>query len=196
MLVKRALDWGYDLNFSILCSTRLPLPQHVPRLRGRFLILEAVFSIVFCACSIVFCACIKNICDKEFIPDFFLWPCKSVSWIPSCTHLSLNKSIRGDLRLTEEELRHAAKLRRQRNIANTKRYRKRQRKEDENTFLANDLAQHQARNPGRVNEIAANVRNKAKDLQRFRCALCDYTTATQYALDEHNRSQDHLMSRR
>jgi hypothetical protein len=76
-----------------------------------------------------------------------------------------------------------------------KHFRKREHEADGETFLANNLAQHQAwsaRNPGRVNEIAAGVCNKAKDLQRFRCDLCDHNAATQYALDEHNRTQDHL----
>lgn len=186
-IVKRALAKGYTFTFGVLCWTKVPPPQQAPRLRARFLVLEAVFTIIFCAC-------VKTIMDEVFIPDFFLWDREEVAWLPGCTHLSLNEGVRADLKLTPEELIHAAELRRQRSAAKTQRYRKRKREEDEEAFLQNNLQQHRAwseRNPGRVNEIAAGVRNKAKDLQRFRCEVCDHNAATQYALDEHNRSQAH-----
>ncbi|KAF9690915.1 hypothetical protein EKO04_010992 [Ascochyta lentis] len=133
--------------------------------------------------------------DEVFIPDFFLWPRSEVSWLPGCTHLSLSESVRPDLALTEEELIAASELRRQRDAAKTHRYRKRKREENEKGFLRNNLAQHQSwseRNPGRVDDIAAGVRKKAKDLERFRCNLCNYNAATQFALDAHDLSQAHL----
>ena len=41
-------------------------------------------------------------------------------------------------------------------------------------------------------KIAAKVRNKAKDEQRFYCDDCQKPFATQSALDKHNNSQTHL----
>ncbi|QRD06273.1 hypothetical protein JI435_307780, partial [Parastagonospora nodorum SN15] len=188
VLVKLALNQGYSLCFGMLCWTPLPPPQLVPRLRARFLALESVFAVIFCAC-------VKMIMDDVFIPDFFLWSRAEVTWKPGCTHLSLSESVRADLELTEEELVLAHELRLQRNVAKTQRCRKRKREEDEELYLQNNLAQHQAwseRNPGRVNEIAADVRNKAKDLQRFRCEVCDHNAATQHALDSHLLTKAHL----
>lgn len=49
-----------------------------------------------------------------------------------------------------------------------------------------------ARNPGKSNEIAASVRAKAKEAQRFRCEVCDYNAATQSSLNDHFTSQGHL----
>lgn len=88
-LVERAQKLGYSTTFGILCYTDVPLAQHVPSLRGRFLALESVFTIIFCAC-------VKMIMDVEYIPDFFLWPRESMPWKPGCTHLSLSESVRAD----------------------------------------------------------------------------------------------------
>jgi hypothetical protein len=187
-LVQLALDQGYSLSFGMLCWTDLPPPQLVPRLRARFLALESVIAIVFCAC-------VKMVMDDEFIPDFFLWPRADVAWNAGCTHLSLSESVRADLTLTEEELVAARELHRKRDAAKSQRYRKRKRDENEEVFLRNNFEQHKSwseRNPGRVNEIAADVRKKAKDLERFRCEVCDHNAATQYALDDHLRTQAHL----
>lgn len=187
-LVARAKLDGYTIEFRVLCWTPLPPADLVPRLRARFLVLEAVFTVVFCAC-------VKMIMDEVFIPDFYLWSRESVTWKPACTHLSLSESVRADLQLTPEELIHANELRLQRDAEKTKRYRKRQREEDEESYLRNNLEQHQSwseRNLGRVNEIAAGVRNKAKELQRFRCDVCDHNAASEFALNEHNKTQSHL----
>jgi hypothetical protein len=187
-LVEHTLNQGYTLTFGMLCWTALPPPQLVPRLRARFLALESVFAVVFCAC-------VKMIMDDAFIPDFFLWPRAGVTWKPACTHLSLSESVRADLTLTEEELVAAREHRLKRDAAKTQRYRKRKRDENEEVFLRNNLEQHKSwseQNPGRVNEIAASVRKKAKDLERFRCEVCDHNAASQYALDDHLQSQAHL----
>lgn len=50
--------------------------------------------------------------------------------------------------------------------------------ENEEAFLHNALS---ARNPGRVNEIAANVR----------CKVCNRNAATQYAFNENLKPQAH-----
>ncbi|KAF2020618.1 hypothetical protein BU24DRAFT_469398 [Aaosphaeria arxii CBS 175.79] len=76
----------------------------------------------------------------------------------------------------------------------TQRYRQRQREKDEAAFLQANLDQHNAwsvKNPRRVNEIAATVREKAKESQRIRCELCNHNAATQYALDYHLNTAAH-----
>ena len=94
-LVRIALNQGYSLSFRMLVWTDLPSAPLVPRLRARFLALESVFTVVFCAC-------IPMIMDQVFIPDFFLWDRAGVSWKPGCTHLSLSESVKADLSLTPE----------------------------------------------------------------------------------------------
>jgi len=180
------------MSFGMLCWTALPSPQLVSHLRARFLSLEAVFTRSFCAC-------IKMVMDVAFIPDFFLWSRDEVNWKPRCTYLSLSESVRADLQLTEEELIAAHELRLKRDAAKTQRHREKKRTENEELFLKNNLAQHQSwseKNPGRVNEIAADVRKKAKEQQRFRCELCDHNAATQFALDLHLQSRSHLDAER
>ncbi|OQO03108.1 hypothetical protein B0A48_11363 [Cryoendolithus antarcticus] len=174
-LVKQALDDGYKISsVGMLCWTDLPLPHLVPKLRARLLVIEAAFTVVFCACR-------KTIMDDVYIPDFFLWQRASVSWEPACTHLSLSEGVRGDLQLTDEELTHAATLRRQRIAENAASARKRKRDSDEEAYLQerlDDWNDWSARNPGRANEIAAGVRNRAKEAARFRCEVCDHNAAT------------------
>lgn len=188
-LVQKALDGGFTItSCGMLCWTDLPAPHLVPRLRARVLVLEAVFTIVFYAC-------IKTIMDDVFIPDFFLWQRQDVDWEPGCTHLSLSESVKADLKLTDEELTLAAAARTQRSTEKTARCRQRQRDVDEAAFLQKGLDQHRAwsaSNPGRVNEIAAGTRQRAKDSARFRCNTCDINLASQWAYDEHVKSRRHI----
>lgn len=190
--VRALLKQGYTLNFGMLCWTPLPSADLVPRTRARFLSLESVFTIIFCAC-------IKMIMDDLFIPGFFLWSRESVTWKPACTHLSLSESVRADLKLTKEELLAAQECRRKRNVEKTQRYRKRRREEDEEGYLKENLDQHNAwsaRNRDRVNEIAASVRTRAKEAQRFRCEVCDHNATSQTHLDDHLRSAAHAEAER
>lgn len=191
-LIKIALEQGYFLSFGMLIWTKLPSTQLVPRTRARFLALESVFAVIFCAC-------IPMIMDKVYIPDFFLWSRESISWNPGCTHLSLSESVRADLSLTKEELVHARELQLKRDAAKTQRYRKRKREEDEVKFRQTGHEQHKTwseRNPGRVNQIAADVKKKAKDLQRFRCQVCDFNASCNAHLNTHFKSISHQESAR
>lgn len=187
-IVQRALATGYTItSFGMLCWTDFPAARHEPRLRTRLLVLEAVFTIIFCAC-------VRTIMDSTFIPDLFIWKREDISWLPGCTHLSLSESVRGDLELTDEELELATAARAQRKVEKTQRYRQRQREQDEKSFLQRSLDQHNNwadENRDRVNEIAAGVRQRAKDSGRFRCDVCDLNLATQYALEDHCKSDAH-----
>jgi len=70
------------------------------------LLLEAVFTILFCAC-------VKRSTDAV-IADLLPWPREKhvFKWEPLCSHLSLTEGIRADLSLTAEELEAAAEFRR------------------------------------------------------------------------------------
>ena len=187
-LTQEALNDGYTVSsFGMLCWIDLPSSVQVLRQRARMLVLEAVFAIAFNACR-------KTIADELYIDDFHLWQRQDVEWDPLCTHLSLCEKVAANVHLSDEELKLVAAHRKERIVQKTQRYRKRKREADEVSYLQENLDSHQAwseRNPGRVNEIAAGVRKKAKDSGRFRCDPCDHNAATQFALDEHLKSISH-----
>lgn len=187
-LLKKALQDGYEIaSVGMLCWTDFPAPHLLPRSRARILVLEAIFTIFFYACH-------KMIMDDLFIPEFFLWQRQDVTWGALCTHLSISESVRADLSLTDEELSLAAAARAQRGVQKTRRCRLRQREKDESAFLQRGLDQHNdwsARNPGRIDEIAAGVRKRAKESACFRCDPCDFNAATQHALDSHCETRLH-----
>lgn len=133
----------------------------------------------------------KSIADELYIDDFHLWQREDVEWDPLCTHLSSNEGVAQNIHLSDEELERLAFHR----INRKRLWRQKRREEDEELYLLEGLLQHQAwsaANPGRVNEIAADVRKKAKDQARFRCDLCDHNAATQYAHDAHLDAAAHL----
>lgn len=185
---QKALDEGYVVSsFGLLCWINLPPAEQVLRQRARVLVLEAVLAIHFNACR-------ETIIDKLCIDDFYLWDRANVDWDPLCGHLSITEKVAANIDLSEAELILAAAARKERIRSKTRRYRKRKRDEDETAFKKQGLDQHQAwsaNNPGRVNEIAAGVRKKAKDAGRFRCEPCGHNAATQFALDEHCKTIRH-----
>ena len=175
----------------MLCWIPLPSASLVPRARGFFLLLEAVFTILFYTCT--------KISIDIYVEGMLLWPRDAVAWDPLCSHLSLNEFIRGDLRMTEEELEVAAAIRKVRlqETANdrSRRHRTRRRNESLDDYRANVTEQKKAwsdKNPDKVVKIAAKVRKKAKDEQRFYCDDCQQAFAAQTALDKHKTCQRHL----
>jgi hypothetical protein len=149
--------------------------------------LESVFAVVFCAC-------VKMIMDEVFIPDFFLWSRDSVTWEPCCTHLSLSESVRADLSLADAEIAAVEKMRLERDANKTDRYRKRKRAQNEKEYLKANLRQHQTwadKNRAKVNQIAAGVRQSAKDAGRFRCDICDKNFSGAYHLQQHRDTKSH-----
>lgn len=189
--VRKALDDGYSIDtIGMLCSTPLPKhnPEHVPALRSRILVLESVFTIIFCAS-------IPWVTDDAFIRNFFPWSRQDVPWSPACNHLSLSESVKADLQLTDAERISAALAVAQRGREKTQRHRDRERAKDEEKFRQTRRDQNKswsAANPGAVNKMAADVRHRARDAQRFRCEVCEHNFASQYYLDEHKTRQVHL----
>jgi hypothetical protein len=186
------LEKGYHISHvGMFCWCPLPTAGLVPRARGFFLLLEAVFAIIFHACT-------KMITDV-YVQDALLWPRDVVSWEPLCSHLSLNEAIRGGLSLTAEELELAAAIRafRLKHLSNkhSQNRRAKQREEDLDGYRAKVTKEKTAwnyKNPDKVLKIAAKVRNKAKDEERFYCDDCRQPFASQSALDRHNHTQSHV----
>jgi len=132
--------------------------------------------------------------DVQYVPDFFIWKRQEIAWKPGHTHLSCAESVHADLNLNDDELRLAEEYRRVRMLEKSARWRERQREQDEVGYKRWLLDQDKAwgaKNPGRVNEIAAGVRKKAKDARPFHCDICDFTAATQASLDSHLHSITH-----
>jgi hypothetical protein len=185
--VKRNFEQGYHIShIGMLCWIPLPSAGLGPRARGFFLLLEAVFAIIFHACT--------EMISDIYVEGMLLWPRDAVAWDPLCSHLSLTEKIRGDLSLTKEELELAAAIRKARAKENGNNRSRRHRAQKRDEDLTEQKMSWNHKNPDKVLKIAAKVRNKAKDEQRFYCDDCQQPFATQSALDKHNssRSQTHL----
>ena len=175
----------------MLCSIPEPPAGLVPRARAFFLLLEAVFTILFHGCTAMI--------TDSYLQTILLWPRSSVAWNPLCSHLSLNEHIRGDLSLTAEELELAAAIRKARakdtrNII-SQRFRAKRRAQDLDGYRAAVTKMKTAwneKNPEKMLETAAKVRAKALDEQRFYCSTCQMALQSATALDIHNKTRYHL----
>jgi len=135
----------------------------------------------------------------SYVESILLWHRDAVPWLPLCSHLPLQEPIRGNLSATCEELELAAAIRqaRRKEKGNIKSREHRAKKRNESLvdYRAKVTEQKMAwseKNPNKVLKIAAKVRNKAKDEQRFFCDDCQLPLATQSALDKHYKTQAHL----
>jgi hypothetical protein len=185
--VKKAFNDGFIVaHKGLLCWTPLPSAGFVPRLRARFLLLEALFTIMFHAC-------ISMVTDS-YVEDFTIWPRGSVGWGPLCSHLSLKEFARGDLGLSFEELETIAKVRRARakevQTKASQNFRARQGDEYRTRTSAQKLVWTD-KNRAKVTKQAAKTRAKAIASDRFRCETCSISLQSQLALDKHLVTQAH-----
>ncbi|KAJ4344321.1 atp2, beta subunit of the F1 sector of mitochondrial F1F0 ATP synthase [Ascochyta clinopodiicola] len=187
LLVRRAFDRGYHVaHRGLVCSTPQPNAGLVPRVRARFLALEALFTCLFHAC--------RPAITDSYLTHMHLWERDSVEWLPLCTHLSLKEGITGDTRLTPEEVEIVSAVRRQNRIQYIKDHRAARRARDIDAYRANERLTKNAwseRNRDKVNKTAAKVRQNALDLRRFDCEDCNLPLQSQHALDAHLLSQAH-----
>ncbi|KAG4415314.1 hypothetical protein IFR04_011569 [Cadophora malorum] len=187
LLVRDAFRQGYQMtHFGLLCWIPLPTPGLVPRVRARFLSLEAIFASVFHA--------MRKAKSDRYYEHVLLWERDAVEWEPLCTHSPLNEKIIGNLDLTEEELEIIAALRVKKRVKTTKEWREAQRNKDIDAFRLQDRIKKNAwaaKNRDKVNKIAGKVRTKAKEERRFRCDVCDEDLQSQHALDKHLATQSH-----
>ncbi|KAB2105124.1 hypothetical protein AG0111_0g6896 [Alternaria gaisen] len=169
--VKRAFEQGYHVaHRGLLCSSPIPTPGLAPRVRARFLALEALFTVLFFAS-------IPAITDSYF-EHLLLWKRDTVTWKPLCSHLPLNEGIRGDLHMGFEELELVAAKRRERAplLREQARVRAREFAETRRPELA---------------QATAKVREKAIAAGLHRCDVCDINLQSPLALDLHLKTTFH-----
>ena len=185
--VNRALNEGYTIShIGMICWTPIPSPGFVPRSRGLFLALEAVFTVVFHACN--------PMITDSYLDDVQLWPRESVEWEPLCSHLLLNEGIIGDLTLSPEQLEEIAEARRVRRNARHQLSRDRQRAEDPKAYAANERKTKNDWNDKhrvRSNKTARQSHRKAQDAKRFSCDDCQLPLASEKSLEVHKKTQGH-----
>ena len=185
--VVKAVADGYHISHSgLLCWTSLPSASKVPRVRARFLAIEAFFTMTFHASF----AAITD----AYIRHLQLWPRSTAVWEPLCTHSSLNEKVSGDLTMTEEELEIVAAMKRERRLAYERTYRAAKRDKDPDFYRRTVTQQKKdwsTRNLDKVNNIAAKVRGKTLLSHRFFCEPCDMALQSKLALDKHLNTTAH-----
>jgi hypothetical protein len=185
--VKLAFQQGYHIaHIGLLCWSHLPTPGLVPRVRARFLCVEALFTCLFHA------AIPKS--TDVYYDHLLLWERASVTCQPLCSHLPLSEKIMGDIEMSEEELEIVAALKKAAAARRIKEWRAAKRAKDVDAYQANDRKMKNAwteKNRGRVNKTAAKVRGNAITSKRFHCKVCSADLQSQHALDLHLATQAH-----
>ncbi|KAF4342439.1 ATP synthase subunit beta mitochondrial [Fusarium beomiforme] len=189
--VDIAFKDGYTLSHSgVFCWTSLPSDGYTARLRARFLLLEAFFTIVFHACT--------PMITDFYVEEFVLWPRQAVGWAPLCSHLPLKEAIRGGIDLSVEQLEIVTAVRRARAhdvaMEASKAHRARRRAKDEDAYKAKVTSSRKAwanKNLNKVNKNAAKVRQKNISTRRFYCNDCDKAFQSDSALKSHLTRQSH-----
>lgn len=188
--VHQAFNQGYHLAHSgLLCWTPLPSAALVPRVRARFLALEALFTCLFHAA-------IPAITD-EYYKHLLLWERHTVEWEPLCSHLSLREKITESfesLDLSAEELDIIAAIKTEKRAAYLKRHREAERNKDIDAYRLRGRVTKSAwvtENRDRFNQTAGRTRAKAKSERRFHCDVCEMSLQSQLALEKHLASQSH-----
>lgn len=151
--VLKAFAQGYHVaHCGLLCWAPLPEAGLVPRVRARFLALEALFACLFHAM-------VAAVTDMYF-EHMLLWPRDTAAWRPLCTHIPLLENISGDLGLSPHEIAIVDSIKK----GNRKRYQKAHRAarkpEDPVAYRAHETAMKNiwaAKNRGRVNKTASKV---------------------------------------
>lgn len=170
----------------LLCWTPLPTAGLAPRVRARFLAVEALFTCLFHACH-------KAIADAYY-NHLLLWGRATATWTPMCSHLLLNEKIVGDIHLSAEELEIVAAIQKHRRAKYLSDHRAAKKARDPDAFRAHDRIMKNAwaeRNRDRVNTTAAKVRHTAISSDRFRCDVCAISLQSGFALDSHLLTQAH-----
>ncbi|KAM5382804.1 hypothetical protein ACJZ2D_002195 [Fusarium nematophilum] len=189
--VRMAFEDGYTLSHSgLFCWAPFPSDDLVARLRARFLLLEALFTLFFHACI--------PMTTDVYVEAFFLWRRQDLTWAPLCSHLALGEAIRGGIELSVQQLEIVTAVRRARAhdaaIARSQAYRARSRAEDEDAYKAKVSSDRKVwanKNLDKVNKNAAKVRRNNISSRRFNCDDCDEPFQSQQALDKHLTTQKH-----
>ena len=185
--VNQAFNNGFTVSrFGSLCWTEIPSAALVPRVRARFLLLEAVFTIIFHASF-------AAITDHHFW-DLLPWPRSTAQLDPLCSHLSLSEKVIGDLGLSAEELERMATLRHEKHKVQWQGSRARIRAADPEGYRERARIEKNAwskKHSERLAKVSAKNRETAKEAARFFCHDCDMALATQFAINKHLVTKAH-----
>lgn len=186
-LVREAFRQGYHISHQgPLCWTPLPSAGLVPRVRARFLLLEAIFTCLFHAS--------RASTSDVLYQDVLLWERQTVEWEPLGTHLPLREKILGNLDLSPDKLEIIAHLRKEHDAKRISQWRLAKKAKDPDAFRAHGRVQKNAwaaKHRDKVNKTAKKVKTKAKTEQRFYCGVCEMPLQSQAALDKHLASESH-----
>lgn len=188
---KRALDKGFTLSHSgLFCWAKLPETADLPVLRARFLLLETLMTVYLHACFAKTTDC--------YVEKFTIWPREQATWLPLCSHLPLDETIRGGIELSAEQLETVEAFRKKRAhevaMASSRAFRARERARDETAWKARvtrSKKEWSKKNLEKVNDIAARVRKKNIDSGKFHCDDCATSFQSQHALNKHLKTQRH-----
>ncbi|KAK4044435.1 ATP-1 H+-transporting ATP synthase [Parachaetomium inaequale] len=189
--VRLALEDGYDIkHIGLLCWAPIPPPELIPTARVRFYALEAAFTFIFFAAF-------ETRLDGLWA-SMLPWDRADVAWLPLCSHSPLMECPRGNLDMTEEELK-AYNTERQARVkeqmaAAAKRYEARERARDLAGFLERRAAKKLAwtnKNRDQVKATAAGVRARAKAAKKHECHICNISLQSKTALAKHLKRKAH-----
>jgi hypothetical protein len=161
----------------------------VPRVRGRFLVLEAVFTVIFHAAL--------PATTDAYIKDFICWD--EVPWKPLCSRLSIGESVGGNLSMSVEELQAASAIRHGKMRAYNRTYQRKWTRAviqdgryacklcNLNLWLAQKLAKHQTTKAYLSKILVALEAALEKDF----CKLCNREFHSADKLAKHQKSKEH-----
>lgn len=165
--VDKALRDGYVITKKgFLVWSPIPPPSQRLQLRCLFLVLEAVFTMVFWA---------MNSRDKDYeMPALCPWPRKDFPYDGCCTHFSLNEGISNEL----DDVQGIDPAEFDRLEAERKKLKNRQ-------YIANKGEGVHAANTKKYGE-------QALEEQRYKCTVCDLTFRSNAKLVEHQGLPIHI----
>jgi hypothetical protein len=189
--VELRFTQGFHIgHIGLLCWTPSPSPGLVPRVRARFLALEAAFTVLFHAAF--------EALTDAYLRDLISWPREAVEWNPLCSHLSIREAIRGNTDASPEELEIIAALRSARlaekALEASRRFRAKKTKEDPEGFLNKCTAAKLVwshKNRDRVNSTASKGRSSRIMQSLYPCNDCDISLQSAQALEKHLLTQSH-----
>ncbi|KAJ4369769.1 hypothetical protein N0V83_005533 [Neocucurbitaria cava] len=185
--VRHAFRKGYHVaHRGLLCWTPLPNAGLVPRVRARFLALEALFTCLFFAAY----AAVTD----QYHEHLLRWEREAVEWGPLCSHISLKEDIKGDIYLSAEEVEIVAALRKKHRAQYIKDHRAARRGKDVDAYRAHERVTKNAwsaRHRVALSETSAMNRQNAIAARRFHCDVCDMSLQSQHALDKHLGTEAH-----
>jgi hypothetical protein len=168
--VEAAFKDGYILSHSgLLCWCPIPLASLVPRLRARFLAIEALFTSIFFAAHL---SNLDNVWRHALIIE---WVRDDVEYGPLCSHSPLNERPVGDLGLSAEQLEANDAVRKDSLTA--------RKRDEKRNWIAN--------NQVKAYDIERKSINQTIEAKKHYCPPCDISFGKPGLLAKHLLTQAH-----